>query len=70
MLIEFINKILIILFILSNLSILRHFYYLLQAYITSTPEQPNKYRINKYSLLFLGLSVAYVLSTLFTGIKL
>lgn len=70
MLIEISNKILIIFFFLSCLTTFRHGYYFIQAFFTSTEETPVKYRISQYSLLLLGISIAYILSVVFTGITL
>jgi hypothetical protein len=65
-----VNKLLILLFVLSGLTTLRHGYYFVQAVITSTEEQPKKYKLSKTSLLFLGISIAYIFSAILTGIKL
>lgn len=70
MLIDIINRILLVLFIMSCLTTIRHAYYFIQAFLTSTEETPIKYRVSKASLLFLCLSIAYILSVIFTGIKL
>lgn len=70
MLNEIMNKGLIILYILASLLILRHGYYFLQTLLTTTEEEPKKYKLDKTSLFFLGLSIAYVLSAIFTGIKI
>jgi hypothetical protein len=70
MLIEIINKILMMAFALSVLTSLRHIYYFFQAFLTSTEELPVKYRLSSTSLLFLGISIAYILTSIFTGIKL
>jgi len=69
MIIEIMNRVLIMVFILSNLVIFRHFYYLIQAFLTSTEEVPVKYRLSQRSLLFLGIAISYILSTIFTGIN-
>lgn len=65
-----VNKFLLLVFILSCLTITRHLYYLVQAYFSSTEEQPVKYKLKPITLFYLGLSIAYALSTIFTGIKL
>ncbi len=65
-----INKILIMLVVLSGLTILRHSYYFIQSVITSTEEQPIKYKLSKTALLLLGISIAYIFSVIFTGIKI
>jgi len=70
MLVEIINRILIILVFMSGLAIVRHGYYFIQAFLTSTEEQPVKYRVSKASLLFLCVSIAYILSIFFTGVTL
>jgi len=48
----------------------RHTYYFIQAWVTSTNEEPVKYKISDKSLFLLGVSIAYILTTIFTGIKL
>jgi hypothetical protein len=70
MLMEIINRILIMLFALSILTTIRHIYYFFQAFLTSTEEVPVKYRLSKTALLFLGISISYIVTSLFTGIKL
>ena len=64
------NKVLLVLFFISLLNTIRHMYYFIQAIVTSTEEQPIKYVISKNSLILLGLSISYVLSVIFTGIKI
>lgn len=64
------DRTLIILFIMAILVVIRHGYYFFQTIITTTEELPLKYKISKYSLFFLGLSIAYIISAIFTGIKL
>jgi hypothetical protein len=70
MLIELINKVLIILYVFSCLLVLRHGYYFIQNLLTTTLDNPKRYTLNKTSLFFLGLSIAYLLSAIFTGIKI
>jgi len=67
---EIVNRILIMLFMLSTLTTLRHIYYFFQAFLTSTEEVPVKYRLSRTDLLFLGISLSYILTVIFTGIKL
>jgi hypothetical protein len=64
------NKILLIMFFMSCLTITRHGYYFIQALLTSTEEQPIKYRVSNIALILLGVSISYVLTVLFTGITL
>lgn len=70
MLIVILNKIFLILFFMSCLNVIRHTYYFLQAGLTSTEEEPKKYRISNISLSLLSISIAYVLSVFFTGITI
>lgn len=70
MLIEIVNKILMILFFMTCLNTFRHAYYFVQAWFTSTEEEPVKYKISSKSLLLLGASIAYIFTVIFTGIKL
>ena len=70
MLVDILNKILILSFFMSCLTTLRHGYYFIQAFLSSTEETPVKYRISNTSLILLGISIAYILSVIFTGITL
>lgn len=70
MFIELTNRILTILFFMGLLVTLRHMYYFIQAYFTSTEEEPVKYRASTESLIWLCLSMAYILTVIFNGIKL
>jgi hypothetical protein len=70
MLVEILNRILIILLFMSGLTMLRHGYYFIQAFFTSTEETPVKYRVSRISLFFLCVSIAYILSVFFTGVTL
>jgi len=70
MLINVFDRILIILFFMAFFNSVRHTYYFIQAWVTSTNEEPVKYKISDKSLFLLGVSIAYILTTIFTGIKL
>ena len=70
MLINVFDRILIILFFMAFFNSVRHTYYFIQAWVTSTNEEPVKYKISDKSLFLLGVSIAYMLTTIFTGIKL
>ena len=54
---------------MSCLTTLRHGYYFIQTFVSSTNEEPVKYRISKLSLLFLCLSIGYILTSILMGIK-
>lgn len=70
MIIDILNKILMVLFFMSCLTTIRHGYYFIQAILTSTEEQPIKYKLSNTSLILLCISVSYILSVLITGITL
>jgi len=70
MIIDILNKILVVLFFMSCLTTIRHSYYFIQAILTSTEEQPIKYKLSNQSLVLLCISVSYILSVLITGITL
>lgn len=70
MVLELINKLLVVLFFMSCLAALRHMYYFTQAFFSSTEEQPVKYRLSSSSLLYLCVAIAYILSVFFTGITI
>jgi hypothetical protein len=65
-----INKFLVVFFILSCLTTIRHAYYLFQSFIYSTDETPLKYRVRPLQLFWLGLSIAYIISSIFIGITI
>jgi len=70
MITDLINKILITMFFLAFLNVLRHGYYFIQSVLSSNEENPNKYKLQTKPLLFLGVSIAYVLTVIFTGIMI
>ena len=70
MLLDTLNKLLTVLFFISCLNTARHAYYFIQTWFTSTEELPVKYKITDKSLFLLGVSIAYILTAIITGIKL
>ena len=73
MLIEILNKVFTVIFFMACLTTFRHGYYFIQAYILSKSaelEEPVKYKLTNTSLLYLGVSIAYILTVIFTGIKI
>lgn len=70
MLLDILNKVLIVLFFMSCLNFLRHTYYFIQTWFTSTEESPIKYILTNKSLLLLSMSIAYILTCIFTGVNL
>jgi Sec-independent protein secretion pathway component TatC len=65
------NKILVVFFLLSIFNAFRHGYYFIQAMFKTNEEGlTSKYMISTKSLFLLGLSLAYALSAIFTGITI
>jgi len=69
MLIAIINKILLVVFITAIANLCWHLFYAIQAW-TNNDEQNTKYILTPRSLLLLALSIAYVLTSIITGINL
>ena len=69
MVLDIINKILIIIFILASLNIIRHSILTIQVWFRANEEEI-KYTLTSKGLFLLGLSLAYVISSIFTGIHL
>jgi hypothetical protein len=71
MLIDILNKFLFLLTFLSILNVVRHGFFLIGSFIKSEDEEKTqKFRLSPTQLLLLGLSIAYILTIIFTGIKL
>lgn len=70
MIVDVINKIILLIFILSTLNVFRHSFYFAQAWLTSTIEEPKKYIISKNSLLLLGLSISYIITNFILGFSI
>jgi hypothetical protein len=70
MLTVILNKILIMFLFMACLNTIRHTYYFIQSLFPSIEDEPTKYRLRNTSLVLLGISVAYILTVIFTGIKL
>lgn len=69
-LIQIINTILILLYVLSVLNTIRHAYYFVQAYFSTYGDEPVKYIISDKALLLVGLSIAYIITGVITGITI
>jgi len=70
MLILIINKILILIYVLALINSIRHLYYFIQAFLSTYGNEPVKYIISDKSLLLLGISIAYLITGILTGITL
>jgi|688.fasta_scaffold15351_5 hypothetical protein len=68
MLTTLLNKILFLFFFLACFNILKHIW---KVFIKLREEDvPNKYELPKNELILLGISIAYLLTTIFTGITI
>jgi hypothetical protein len=70
MLIDIVNKLLYILYFLSIADVVRTTFFLIGSFTKSNSETPEKFILTNRQLILLGLSIAYIFSTFFTGIKL
>ncbi len=70
MLMDTLNRILMVLFFMSCLNTGRHLYYFVQTMVISNEENIVKYKLDKKSLFLLGVSVSYILTVIFKGINL
>lgn len=68
MLVDILNKILLVILFMASLNVFRHGYYFIQAWAKSTSETPQKYRLDSKSLWVLSMSIAYVLASIFGGV--
>lgn len=62
--IDFLNKVLYIIFFISVLNILRRLFFLIKAFKTENAV----FEMEKTDILILGLSISYVFSCIFNGI--
>jgi len=67
--IDVLNKVLLMVFVLSILNVLWHAFFSIQAYV-KTEKENSKYIVSPRSLFILGLSIAYVVASIITGINL
>jgi len=61
------NKVFYLTFFMSTLNILNHAWGVVKRL---REDLPDKYELSKMELIFLGLSISFVLTTMFTGIEL
>ena len=64
---EIVNKLLYIIYFLSLLNIIKHLFLFIQHI---SKAEIKKYQINKTSVLFLGLSISYLLMSIINGITI
>lgn len=65
MLLDILNKFLVLLFVLGSLNVFRHIYFVIQASFLK-----EKYRLPNKALWLLGISLAYIITSLLTGITI
>lgn len=69
MIVDIVNKLLVVLLVLSSLNVAWHAFYAIQAW-TKNEEENTKYLLSNRSLFFLGLSIAYTVTSIITGVNL
>jgi hypothetical protein len=72
MILNIINNMLVVLYVLSCLNVVRHLYKLFASWVSTEGdgEETIRYILEERKLLLAGLSIAYVISGFFTGITL
>jgi hypothetical protein len=61
------NKIFLVIFLMCSLNCLSHLWNMIMRL---KEELPNKYQVTKGERFLLGLSISYIITTMFTGIIL
>jgi hypothetical protein len=69
MVLELINKALMIILILSSLNIIRHGFFTVLAWVKDVEENA-KYVITNRGLILLGVSIGYVITSIITGVTI
>jgi hypothetical protein len=63
----FLNKVLLVIFMMSVLNVAKHLWNIINGL---RAEVPTKYEISSWDRFLLGLSVSYIITSLLTGIQL
>ena len=58
------NKVMLMLFVLATLNVIRHLYLVLQIVLRPDDEIKEKYELSDNSLLILGVSIAYMITSI------
>lgn len=64
----FINKVLLLLLVMSILVCIRNGFFLVQSWITSGSDEPRRILLSRRELWILSLSIGYIVVSLVTGI--
>tara|TARA_R110000796_G_scaffold18980_2_gene57142 strand:- start:8723 stop:8935 length:213 start_codon:yes stop_codon:yes gene_type:complete len=62
------NKVLLIVLILAISNIIRHGFLLVQTWMNNTVENRERYTISYRQLLWVGLSIAYIVTSIISGV--
>ena len=65
MMVDILNKVFLFLLILSILNVIRNSFFLIRSF-----KDGERFKLNKPSLLILGMSISYILLTLIDGINI
>ena len=69
MLLLLINKLLLVSLVISILNVIRHIFFISQLW-TSDVKDKGRYEISVRSAFLLGLSIAYIVTTIITGVPI
>lgn len=61
------NKIFLVIFLMCSLNCMNHIWNMI---VRLREELPSKYQVTKGERFLLGLSISYIITTIFTGITL
>jgi hypothetical protein len=61
------NKVLLIIFLMSVLNCLKHSWNIINSL---REEVPNKYEVTRWDRFLLGLSISYIITIVFTGLQI
>lgn len=65
---DILNKILLIVLVMSSLNVTRHLYYFVQAWFASDSDNPQKYKISNNSLWIVSISISYIITSIISGV--
>ena len=65
---DILNRILLIVLVMSSLNVMRHLYYFAQAWFVSDSDNPQKYKISDNSLWIVSISISYIVTSIISGV--
>ena len=65
MIIDILNKIFLFFLVLSSLNVMRNTFFIVKSFIDG-----DRFQLNKFSLLVLGVSISYIIISFIGGVKI